>query len=209
MYRQLCVPQSCDVSDPRDTFYAIFGLACNLNDEPSLLTDYNKTLEQIQTEFYAFFKEGFGYEILSWSRQKPGTWRGSHPSWLGFSKPNNHHLRSAPLALREISADALRSRKAVSLNYDMEVTTLGYVVDRVCRGTKATWDGQPNGGFFEELPDIMMERFSPNEEHRRHTWRDLTPYNALNPNDETCRRLALRVLGQLSLQRVGHRSGEL
>ena len=45
----------CEVTDPRDRFFGLRGLAIDLDDDSSLLPDYNKSVKEVRSAYYMFF----------------------------------------------------------------------------------------------------------------------------------------------------------
>lgn len=135
----------CEVTDPRDQFFGMLGLANDLDDDPSLLPDYSKSLEEVMDAYHAFFvRQGNGSEMLKIPRP-PTRSAECGPSWIpNWRNANDKEvpcLRSAKLSQTVITPDPERWKGAVSLINKNALAVAGFTIDRLQYLTKSANQG--------------------------------------------------------------------
>ena len=124
-----------EVTDPRDRFFGLLGLAVDLDNDPSLYPDYNRSMNQISRAYHALFiRQGYGCQLLPRVQiTKPMDL--SRPWWMNSGLADDESeariLLSADLSLPTLSPEAGRAMTAVTQISDGDLFVRGFKVDQL------------------------------------------------------------------------------
>jgi hypothetical protein len=161
----------CEVTDPRDRFFGLLGLANDLDNDSSLEPDYNKSLNEIRDAYHALFiRQGHGSRLLAGARPLKAL-DPSQPSWTKRWNPKVDDevcvISSAGLSRTVITPNWDRWRAAVSQVTDSSLAVRGFRIDQLHLITTKTNEVDMNS--FDEVFDFNHTSTNPlsRDEFRR------------------------------------------